>query len=146
MFPVKKIFDYCADKLNIPVPKFIIKEMDLGIAAYDINSNKIILNKSLFRRLSKKRIDLSGRCINQKFVDIKEYRFFILAHEIAHYFQHIKYPDWQYKYYIRYLKFDKTLGEKDFKNYSNTKLERNANRIASILLKKARKDKIFLAF
>lgn len=75
--------------------------------------------------------------VNGKFENRKGKLFFVVAHEIAHYLQHSKYPKWKYNALnnVSYLEFSKS-NKISLKDYRLLGLEKNADRIALILSKK----------
>lgn len=70
MININKVFQYCARELKVSIPKFRIKNMKIGIAAYSMETEEVFLSKILFRRLSRKRIDAHEKIINYTFDNI----------------------------------------------------------------------------
>jgi len=60
--------------------------------------------------------------------------YFIIAHENAHFLQYYKFPKWQEKYRKEYRSF------LPIKFYAEQKIEKNASKIANILLKEYKKE------
>lgn len=150
MFHVKETLKYCCDKLNLPIPKFIIKEMKKGIAGFNYTDNYIFINKRLLRKFRKDNLKSFGNLVGCNFRTSNELRFFVLAHECAHYFQSTRFPKWRDRYYKEYEKF--ILPSKIehsinvLKKYNELKLEKNANKISSILFSMAKKQRFFLIY
>lgn len=77
-----------------------------------------------------------------KIEDFEARLFFVLAHEIAHYYQCVKHPKWMEEKYITRIRFIKDshnsfdTDEVHCKKYRKLRAEQNADRIAIILLRK----------
>ncbi|GAG94601.1 unnamed protein product [marine sediment metagenome] len=61
--------------------------------------------------------------------------YFIIAHENAHLLQYYKFPKWFEKYKKKYSPY------LHIKDYAEQKIEKNASKIASILLKEEENDR-----
>ena len=60
--------------------------------------------------------------------------YFIIAHETAHFLQRYKFPKWHITYLAKWR------SNLPIKDYADQKLEKNASKIASILLKEYKKE------
>lgn len=124
--------------------KVITKKLNINIPEINFNySNEPVCYKHSYKliyipipHLKKLLISLDTNLHPLELINPLDKTYFIIAHEIAHYFQHSKFPQWFEKY--KKIYFDTNY--KTAKEYAQIKLEKNATKIACILFKERKNE------
>ena len=74
-----------------------------------------------------------------KFKNNKELIFFVIAHELGHYLQYSRYKKWMLVHLNEVEEYLSIFKKFNHIKYNKFKLEHNANKIAMILLKRAKR-------
>lgn len=139
---INKIVKYCCKELNLPIPKVTIFEDDWRLAIFHYNHGKITLEfntEKIARASIQEAYESIWKYINYKPRYKWEYKFFIVAHELGHYLQYERHAWWLLEYAKEFEKYMTSFKKFSLKKYHNLKIESNANKIAMILLKRAKK-------
>lgn len=143
---IESIVRFCCKELNLPLPKIKILKEGFGVGSCSFE-NGICTVAFIPDRMNKDKAWQDESI--WKFMKYTprlqwEYSFFIVAHELGHYLQYKRHWMWLATYskevetYLRkYKKFS-------LQKYNQFKIEANANKIALILLKRAKKAKFKL--
>jgi len=102
--------------------------------SYDWNCNELVFGSNWLLKLK----DNKDKNINVIIPPDKFFNrvYFVMAHEIAHYLQYTKFSKW----FEKYTKQKHNIEYRTNEEYADIKLEKNASRIAKILLVEYKKE------
>lgn len=125
---IKKQTEIITKKLNLSPIKIEINEIYDNCGCY-YEGNKILFGLPHIKQFKNKQFHLETVPSDTFYNRV----YFIIAHEVAHLLQYTKFPKWHLIYKKRWR------DDIDIENYSKQKIEKNASKIANILLKEYKK-------
>lgn len=137
---IERIIKFCCKELDLPVIKIKITEETYWIGSFTFGEGvRLEFNLERLGCVSAKDNKHLIKLLNYKFRNNKEMVFFVIAHELGHYLQYSRHKKWMLFYLDEVEKYLYKLKRFNHIKYNRFKLERNANKIALILLKRAKK-------
>lgn len=140
---IQKVLKYCCKQLDLPIPKIKIEDEGFWLASFRYQTDgkvELSFNTERMTRTTKKMAyDAIWKYMNYKPKFKWEYSFYVIAHELGHYLQYDRHTKWLFCYEPQVEKYIQSYKRFSLKEYHSLKLEANANKIALILLKRAKR-------
>jgi len=141
---ITKIVKFCCKKLRLPIPKINIIDEGMWVGTFRFTERGTIELDFFADRIAKTTKEWAYESV-WKFLDYTptkkwEYGFLIIAHELSHYMQYSRHYCWLSKYMREVEKYMNSYKRFSLKKYQNLKAEANANKVALLLLKRAKKE------